>query len=498
MHKVDTSDAKSEGSVLVQDLVHIGRHGQEPGLHMRRSRLGFSVAGCILVSLIWIACRNAGEPNPVPCGDGSQVNLGPNVGAVTEHTAKIWIRSCSPNTVAAQYKTASQSWDDNSVIQTEWVSTDPAADHTAVIHLTNLAAATRHDYRIVTRGESTNVDEGQFKTMPDQGVGSVVTFTIGSDLHLPYLRYSSIFDAVSEREPDFALLIGDTVDAEPAPWVSETPVPIPESAADYEKLYRESFSLEPFRSFLSNTPTFFSWDDHEILDDWDEGVRSPYGWARTAYEEYANSVNPPPRASGGLNYSFQAGDVEFYVLDTRTFRSPGATPDGPAKTMLGPVQKQDLLTWLLTSTSRFKLVVSSVMWNDFSIHIDLGESWPSYKTERDEILDFIRDNGIPGVVLISGDEHWAGAFKLSPWGIYEVAPGPMNWPLDATTADDPQILFKQAWTSVFGYFVVDTTVCPGELSIRIVDAENVVRFELSLSELDLMPVAQKEHAGLCP
>ena len=127
------------------------------------------------------------------------------------------------------------------------------------------------------------------------------------------------------------------------------------------------------------------------------------------------------------------------------------------------------------------------MWNDFSQHIPFGESWPVYQTERNEIFNFIRNNGIGGVVLLSGDEHWTGVFRLSPWGIYEVASGPITYAVNVPSSNDPQILFKLPWTRVFHVWDVDTVSVPASLTLRIIDANGFVRYTLSLTEEDLAP-----------
>ncbi len=175
------------------------------------------------------------------------------------------------------------------------------------------------------------------------------------------------------------------------------------------------------------------------------------------------------------------------MLDTRSHRSPDLSPDGPDKTMLGAEQKQDLENWLLTSTARFKLIDSSVMWNDFSTHtVPYGESWPAFRTERNEILDLIHDHKISGVVLLSGDEHWPGVFHLSPWGIYEIAPAPMT-PIarPGPVVSDPRVLFKPGAVSMFGLFTVDTTACPAKLTVQLIDKQGVPRFTLPLTETEL-------------
>ena len=74
--------------------------------------------------------------------------------------------------------------------------------------------------------------------------------------------------------------------------------------------------------------------------------------------------------------------------------------------MLGPKQKTWLKDRLLRSTARWKFFVTSVPFNPTSKPRD---SWGAYVAERTELVDFIKANGIAGVVIISGDVHLGGA-----------------------------------------------------------------------------------------
>jgi hypothetical protein len=136
------------------------------------------------------------------------------------------------------------------------------------------------------------------------------------------------------------------------------------------------------------------------------------------------------------------------------------------------------------------------MWNDFARHTIVGEAWPAYATERAEIFDFIRDRRVSGVVLLSGDEHFAGAFHILPWGIYEVAPAPLGWKLAAPSVTDPQVLFTLGWTRIFGLFTADTTVCPATLEVHLIDHLDRPRFSRVLTEANLG--ADGDGDGLVP
>jgi alkaline phosphatase D len=468
-----------------------------------------------LLGLVLLAFQAGGESSASSTCSSSPdvVTQGPRVGEVTEDSAKVWLRTCVSASVNLQYKLSSEDW--SGALETAPVATSPVDDYTAVLSIDGLQSEAAYDYRIEVDDQlPTKGPGGSFATVPAPGGGgSTFSFLVSSDSHHPSVLPTTILSNMAQQDVLFALLGGDQIEIERV-LLNLGHCCIPESLSDYEVAYQGILAYQPLVNFLSNTPTLVMWDDHEILNDWNQGTAaSPYPWARTAFDRYIGSANPDPRSVGELNFVYRAGDVEIYVVDTRSYRSPGLMPDGPEKTMLGADQKADLKDWLLTSTARFKLIASSVMWNEFSNHISSGESWPAYNVERSEILSFIADNQIPGVVLISGDEHWAGVFHLAPWGIYEIAPAPMTVGVHGPSPlTDPQVLFasgnspQNQFGSFFGLFNVDTTVCPAELTIQIMNINGNVRYTLPLTEMDLhgdldgdtLPMCQESEIGTDP
>jgi alkaline phosphatase D len=431
------------------------------------------------------------EPTPTPfgfCGTGANViTNGPRVGMTTDHSASVWVRSCQAASISVLYKIAGSDW--SSALGAGPVSTNSGADNTALVPLNNLQTDTTYEYRVQVDGAlPAQPLEGHFRTMPAEGEEAAFSFFIGTDMHLSDFPMTTILDSVAEHNPLFGVLGGDSV------LVETFQVP-PISQRGYDASYRVRLANEAFQQFQRDIPLAFLWSDHEIYNDWDHRTSPPYPYARRTFDAYLGAGNPPLRDPAGTEYTFKAGEIEFYVLDDRTFRSPGERPDGPNKTMLGAQQKQDLKNWLMTSGARFKFIVSDVWWNDFSGHTAYGESWPAYRTERNELFDFIRDNDIPGVVLISGDEHQDGVFRIEPWGLYEIAPGPMSWTPSLPLPPDPQILFRGQFR-VFGIFSVDTTACPATLDINLYGETNNLLFSLPLTERDLG--ADVDGNGLVP
>src|ERR1700675_1830995 len=75
---------------------------------------------------------SGGGGQPEVCADASRpVTLGPRVGAVTNTTAKIWVRACRKTKIAVQYKLAAAPWE--GATDSSTVTTDPKADNVAVV-----------------------------------------------------------------------------------------------------------------------------------------------------------------------------------------------------------------------------------------------------------------------------------------------------------------------------------------------------------------------------
>ncbi len=449
-----------------------------------RVRLGLPLVLLLLVAAAAFSLTSRPGNAAFTCNTTPDVlTHGPRLGEVTDTSIKVWARACVEATVSVEYKETSQSW--NAAQQTAGVLSDPAKDNAVVVAVTGLAAGTNYDYRMRIDGQlPTKAFEGTFHTLPTSGP---VNFIISSDMHHPYEPLpDQIINLMATKNADFAFMMGDQIVIEIV-MNNLGRCCVPQSQADYELAYRNMSAYGPFRSFAANTPLLTTWDDHEIANDWSASTPQQYlyPWAKNAFDEYFGSLNPDPIAPDGEQYIYDAGDIEFFVLDTRTYRSANFAPDDASKTMLGVAQKQALKDWLLTSDATFKMIISSVMFSDFSGHTFYGESWPAFATERNEIMDYVKDNHISGVMLFSGDEHTGRIFKMEPWGIYEVAPNPLGWKVGGPIAADPQILFQSNFVRLFGLLHADTSTCPATLDVQLIDENNTVRYNLPLTEADM-------------
>ncbi len=75
----------------------------------------------------------------------------------------------------------------------------------------------------------------------------------------------------------------------------------------------------------------------------------------------------------------------------------------PSRHFLGDVQKQLLKDFLIGSTAKFKIVINEVPIQQ--LYVLPYDRWEGYGAEREEILNYIRDNNIDNVVFLTADSH---------------------------------------------------------------------------------------------
>ncbi|XXQ39522.1 PhoD-like phosphatase metallophosphatase domain-containing protein [Plasmodiophora brassicae] len=274
----------------------------------------------------------------------------------------------------------------------------------SIIVLEHLSPNTSYDVDVhFTDGPGVLSRSVTFRTF--EADPEAVTFAFGScTLAWPYSRTGLPgVRQIAASAIDFALFLGDQVYVD---------VPFRQ---DLLKVYRRTIMDPGYAALGARVPLFTAFDDHEIENDWSNGPDCPaFKRCIPFYRAFFGSRNPPPVVPGELFYTFDIGAVSFFVLDTRQHASDKKAADDETKMKLGAVQKGALLDWLRQSQATFKFVASSMPWSDLALK-PVDDGWVVYRTKFAEIASFVQSNNITGVVLISGDAHWAAHFQLHPF-----------------------------------------------------------------------------------
>lgn len=130
----------------------------------------------------------------------------------------------------------------------------------------------------------------------------------------------------------------------------------PYTKSYYRQLYRQLYASPSWTRNLLDLPWIHMFDDHEIINDYSTDPKHTplYPEAIDAFAHYQLSVNPPPINPAQPTYtSFNIGQVAFFVLDNRSFRSAQPLRSGSnstggqgERTMLGVQQLADLRVWV--------------------------------------------------------------------------------------------------------------------------------------------------------
>ncbi|MCP4496525.1 MAG: hypothetical protein GY825_07085, partial [Phycisphaeraceae bacterium] len=91
---------------------------------------------------------------------------------------------------------------------------------------------------------------------------------------------------------------------------------------------------------------------------------------------------------------------------------------------ISPAQMDWPKAGLADSTAVFKVVLNTAPISDITgqeasdgfMDIGAGDRWEGFPAQRDEILDHIADEGLTGVVWLSGDLHFGAAMSVEPEG----------------------------------------------------------------------------------
>jgi alkaline phosphatase D len=180
----------------------------------------------------------------------------------------------------------------------------------------------------------------------------------------------------------------------------------------------------------------------------------------------------------GCWYKFSMGDVDFFMLDCRYYRT---NPFADERTMLGPVQKKWLLTELKNSKATFKVLASAVAWAD-GAKPGSRDTWEGFPEEREEIFSLIEQSAIDGVVLLSADRHRSDIRKISRPDGYQMYDF-MNSRLTNIHTHEfvPGALFEYNEKCTFGLLTFDASKTDSQLTYETIniDGESVNSFKLS-------------------
>ncbi len=393
---------------------------------------------------------------------------GPMLGDVTESSVRVWVRSSRPTDFTVRLDDGESSFEATS-------RTTPEADYTGVARVSGLQPDTVYSYDVSVDGEPVT-GRYHFRTPPLAGTTGVLQVGFGGCAgYTP--ENERVWDTIASHDLRAFLFLGDNV------YIDVPAKP----GAFHEYSYYRRQSRPEFRRMVSAIPQYAIWDDHDAA--FDDIWLGPYvdrpAWKQPMVESFRQNWNNPSYGSDthpGTWFSFVLGDVEFFMLDGRTYRTNPFIDD---RTMLGPEQKAWLLDGLSKSTATFKVIASPVAWADRAKPGSI-DTWSGFPEEREQLFSHIETQGVHGVILLSSDRHRSEAWRIerdSGYPFYELLSGQLT--NIHTHPPEQGALFSYNAKDSFGVLTFDTDRADPQVTyeIRSIDNERIESLVVKLSEL---------------
>lgn len=214
--------------------------------------------------------------------------------------------------------------------------------------------------------------------------------------------------------------------------------------ANYRQRHMQYRSDPLLHGMHAQCPWFVTWDDHEVENNYANDIQqgtnpvAPVDYLvqrAAAYQAYYEMMplrqRSLPKGPDMLLYRKAAFGrlAEFFVLDTRQFRTDQPNGDGtkplneeslnPNNTLLGRKQRNWLDSSFLTSTATWNVLAQQVMMAlvELNLRDRTGYSmdqWPGAAHERISLVQFMADRKVPNPVVLTGDIHsnWANDLRV--------------------------------------------------------------------------------------
>ncbi|MBL9009185.1 MAG: alkaline phosphatase D family protein [Myxococcales bacterium] len=337
---------------------------------------------------------------------------GPMLGEGTATEARIWVQARSESLLCLRVHRHGQNAAEQELQQI------PSADDwlCCIFEVTGLDPAASYEYSLSSEhGETARFplrrwvsdDEGRVRI----AFGSCYKEWARDDLR--------IFDAVAAQSPDVFLLLGDTCYTDEDDRASE---------AAMMQAHLRNRNNDRLRALIAQVPCLGIWDDHDYGPNDSDGrygekERSLRCFQRMWAQKHYGEAGVP-----GLFSRVRCGPVELFLLDSRYHRRTG-------QHVLGADQLNWLIAGLRDSTAPIKLILSG---SQLLPEVAALPHWDWECFRRDGASELaalqraIADEGISGVVALSGDPHLGQLFYAQGLLRSDGQLGPPLWELTSS------------------------------------------------------------------
>lgn len=355
------------------------------------------------------------------------------------------------------------------------------------------------------------------------------------------------YAAMAEQDPDFFIHSGDTVYAD-GPiaetkqmpdggiWnnlVAEGVEKVAESTAEFRGRWKYNMLDEHVRAFNARVPTFFQWDDHEVVNNWSaakdlsgdnryrvKDVALLAARAKRAFHDMT-PIRFAPTEPGRVYRKLSYGPMlDVFFIDLRSYRGPNGASMETGITEKSRLLGAEQLSWLkrelANSRATWKVIASDmpiglIVWDNWKAKsgaeaISNGDHGPALGRELEiaDLLRFIKVGGIRNTVWFTADVHYTAAHRYDPnkaqfqdfEPFWEFVSGPLHAGTFGPNALDmtfgPDVKFSKAPAKGQGvnlppsmglqfFGLVDIDGATETMTVRLMDRANTELFRQDLA-----------------
>ncbi len=412
---------------------------------------------------------------------------GPMLASLEMREARVWVQTDQPATVRIAYTEASDRANQRWSLPVE---SNPSLGNTVTAVLTGIEPGKNYHYSVELNGELlapsyefTSPDFYHDRTPPPDfriAVGGA-HYQIEEGFEPPYQILGGgyeIFESIAAAEPALMLWLGNTAHLRKSDWASKS---------GYLKRFSHARSTPQLGPLLASIPHYATWGEADY--------GAPYAGANYSYRQFAelsfNAFWPRPvevAALDGIVTRFRHADVDFFMLDTRSYRNDSPTSDQTSQ-ILGHQQIEWLRQELVRSTATFKVIVAGApILNPAKSRSNLSYA----EREHTRLLQMLRSENIAGLFFISGGKYYGELTRLvhaSSYNLHDLTVGPLT--ANPRDNEDELNFFRMPGTSTFDrHFALIDFTGPEEsrsITMRIMNSEGSELWTRELTASQLQP-----------
>lgn len=223
----------------------------------------------------------------------------------------------------------------------------------------------------------------------------------------PYGKGTEIFRHMAESGADFTLWGGDNLYLREADY---------SSASGIWYRYQHDRATPDLQKLFAVMHHYATWDDHDYGPDNANESFEFKDVTLAAFKAYWGNPSYGEPDNPGVYGKFLWGDAAFFMMDDRYYRDDTTLDQdkNPRKTAWGERQttwlKQSLLASQASKNQRFRFIITGGQVVQ-TTEKNRSETHERYRREREELISFIKDNKITGVVFLTGDVHHSALYR---------------------------------------------------------------------------------------